>query len=159
MTPAARAARARYARLKAAHLCIKCGCNPPYKHYVKCQGCHGDMLSEHRTRRERERARLRASGAYRRPGRPLGAKTSLWDRLASPDDAWDGTIALPNARCRCGLLLPCNNCLPERADAYAFRRSEHTYPEPASGGAELRALLPNLDGPNRARQYPRRKRP
>ena len=42
--------------------------------------------------------------------------------------------AAPVPRCRCGLCLPCNNCLPRHADAWSRPGSGRTMPEPGGCG-------------------------
>lgn len=50
-------------------------------------------------------------------GRPVRRIEDRWDEYAAVDDS--------GPKCRCGLRLPCNDCLPVSATAFAQQRRSH----------------------------------
>jgi hypothetical protein len=124
----------REAYLRAQHRCLECADKLTYNDVhgvVRCQKCRQRLSLEREVRDERIMELHRAGKSRRQIGAAVGCSQSMANYVISDRARRRGEIEAAaerlrrsQPRCRCGLLLPCNSCVPSIYVFAAQRRGE-----------------------------------
>lgn len=132
-----------YQRRRAAGMCGRCGrMVPPHIKATICPKCRKQNIAGSRNHYRRMKAEGRCVNCASRlpPGwTPVRCSSCLGKDMAAHVKRVEAEAAEPVAdvpRCRCGLALPCNSCLPS-IDFYATSRRGPGYAMPDPGGASI----------------------